>query len=541
MAISDNYTPIRQLGNGVTTVFTGSWQLFSSSYIRVYLESVSTSVQTLQALGVDYTLSFNGSGFTVTFTTAPTSADYVVIARAVALEQSEPYKTSTGFQGYNLETSLDKLVAMVQDVDDKADRGFKYQVGSTVAGDIPNPQADKFLKRNTANDGYEWSSVSDYSGTSTTSLSIGTGSKTFTTESGKSWFLGQRLRAASDDGTLIMDGEVTAYSGTSLTILVDYTEGSGTHADWNIGVTGSRGATGAAGGPLVDGDYGDVTVTGSGTVITVDGSSATDFLTNSVRTSGSSGVAIKNSAGTPVLTVGSAASTNSSFAGALNVTGQTNFTGNAVMANDGRFSFGAGTVYTTGNATSGTLDIFTASTQRARVDVDGFLFLNSTGTQPSSTVAGLRLSPSPVSGASLSSGGNVTTSQNHFIFINGNSTVGSIATNGTATAYNTSSDYRLKQNVVEIPNPIERLKALKPREYAFKSQPQYKYTGFIAHELKEVCYEAVTGYKDQVDQDGNPIYQGVDHSKLVPILTAALQNAIARIELLEAAALRGQL
>lgn len=383
-----------------------------------------------------------------------------------------------------------------------------------------------------------------YFGTSTTSVTIGTGAKSFTTQTGKNFQVGGFLLISSQaDGANYMHGQVTSYDSGTGALVMDITNigGSGTLNDWNIYVSGTRGATGAAGGPLVDGDYGDVTVSGSGTVITVDGSSATDFLTNSVRTSGSSGVAIKNSAGTAVLTVGSAASTNSSFAGALNVTGQTNFTGNAVMANDGRFSFGAGTVYTTGNATSGTLDIFTASTQRARVDVDGFLFLNSTGTQPSSTVAGLRLSPSPVSGASLSSGGNVTTSQNHFIFINGNSTVGSIATNGTATAYNTSSDYRLKQNVVEIPNPIERLKALKPREYAFKSQPQYKYTGFIAHELKEVCYEAVTGYKDQVDQDGNPIYQGVDHSKLVPILTAALQNAIARIELLEAAALRGQL
>ena len=69
-------------------------------------------------------------------------------------------------------------------------------------------------------------------GTSTTSLTVGTGAQVFTTQSGKQWALGQRLRAASDDGTsFIMDGEVTAYSGTSLTIDVDYTEGAGTHAD----------------------------------------------------------------------------------------------------------------------------------------------------------------------------------------------------------------------------------------------------------------------------------------------------------------------
>lgn len=84
-------------------------------------------------------------------------------------------------------------------------------------------------------------------GTSTTSLSIGTGTKVFTTQSGKQWALGQRLRAASDDGAKLMDGEVTAYSSTTLTISADYTEGSGTHADWNISIVGARGAQGTTG------------------------------------------------------------------------------------------------------------------------------------------------------------------------------------------------------------------------------------------------------------------------------------------------------
>lgn len=87
-----------------------------------------------------------------------------------------------------------------------------------------------------------------FTGTSTTSLSVGTGSKVFTTQSGKAWTLGTRLRAASDDGSsYVMDGEVTAYSGTSLTVSVDYTEGSGTNADWNLSIIGARGATGATG------------------------------------------------------------------------------------------------------------------------------------------------------------------------------------------------------------------------------------------------------------------------------------------------------
>jgi hypothetical protein len=90
-------------------------------------------------------------------------------------------------------------------------------------------------------------------GTSATNLAIATGSKIFATQAGVGWALGQRLRAASDDATKVMEGEVTAYSGTSLTVDVDYTAGSGSHADWNLSVAGERGGQGD---PGADGDDG---------------------------------------------------------------------------------------------------------------------------------------------------------------------------------------------------------------------------------------------------------------------------------------------
>ena len=119
-------------------------------------------------------------------------------------------------------------------------------------------------------------------------------------------------------------------------------------------------------------------------------------------------------------------------------------------------------------------------------------------------------------------------------FFNGNGFVGSIATNASATAYNTSSDYRLKENVTPVSDGITRLQQLKPSRFNFIADPAKTVDGFIAHEVQAVVPEAITGEKDAVDADGNPVYQGIDQSKLVPLLTAALQEAIGEIESLKA-------
>ena len=111
--------------------------------------------------------------------------------------------------------------------------------------------------------------------------------------------------------------------------------------------------------------------------------------------------------------------------------------------------------------------------------------------------------------------------------------VGSISVSSSATAYNTSSDYRLKEDIVEMQDSIERVKELKPCNFAWKTDGS-RVDGFLAHEAQEVIPEAVTGTKDEVDDEGNPEYQGIDQSKLVPLLTKALQEALTKIESLEA-------
>ena len=147
------------------------------------------------------------------------------------------------------------------------------------------------------------------------------------------------------------------------------------------------------------------------------------------------------------------------------------------------------------------------------------------------------------------------TSANYALrFYNDNGLVGSALVNGSSTTYNTSSDYRLKENQVSISDGITRLKQLKPYRFNFKADTSTTLDGFFAHEAQSVVPEAVTGTKDQVANAddvtdglasavGDAVYQGIDHSKFVPLLTASLQEAISEIETLktEVAALKSQL
>jgi hypothetical protein len=113
------------------------------------------------------------------------------------------------------------------------------------------------------------------------------------------------------------------------------------------------------------------------------------------------------------------------------------------------------------------------------------------------------------------------------------SQIGSITCTASATAYNTSSDYRLKENVVAMTGATERLKQLNPSRFNFIADADVTVDGFLAHEVQAVVPEAITGTKDAVDDDGNAVYQGIDQSKLVPLLVATIQELEARITQLE--------
>ena len=118
-------------------------------------------------------------------------------------------------------------------------------------------------------------------------------------------------------------------------------------------------------------------------------------------------------------------------------------------------------------------------------------------------------------------------------FMREGSEKGSITVTGSATSFNTSSDYRLKENIKPLSSALETISKIKPSTFNFIDTPNETVDGFIAHELAEIVSYAVSGEKDGIDEDGNPIYQGVDHSKLVPLLVGAIQELKSEIEQLK--------
>jgi hypothetical protein len=181
------------------------------------------------------------------------------------------------------------------------------------------------------------------------------------------------------------------------------------------------------------------------------------------------------------------------------------------------------------------------SNESMRIDSSGNLLVGNTNTDPTfNRVDGMNISSSHAifsrGGASWDLGRN-STSGVHISFYtdNGSARVsaGNISSNGSTTAYNTSSDYRLKENVDYDFTALDRVAQLKPARFNFIADADTTVDGFLAHEVQDIVPEAISGQKDAVNDEGNPEYQSIDQSKLVPLLTKAIQEQQAQIEALQ--------
>jgi Chaperone of endosialidase len=217
----------------------------------------------------------------------------------------------------------------------------------------------------------------------------------------------------------------------------------------------------------------------------------------------------------------------------LDVSGTIRGTGNIFAGDGSAFVFGtATTAYLSGSSSSNVLTFITSSAEKMRIDTSGNLLVGGTTVRDSTQITNEFSSKNGMAFYCVTN----TSAVDFAVFrANAGTLCGAISRVGTTSAvvYTTTSDYRLKENVKPFVNALDSVSKLKPVTYTWIDDGASA-NGFIAHELQEVCPDAVIGIKDEIDDEGKPKYQAIDQSKIVALLTAAIQEQQVMIEELKA-------
>lgn len=327
------------------------------------------------------------------------------------------------------------------------------------------------------------------------------------------------------NGVTLDTSEYTASNGTSVVLTV--AAGTGDIVD----ITAFKSFTVADALSAVSGGTvnGAVTVTGA---LTANGNVVLGDASTDTLNVGNGGL-VKDASGN--VGIGTTSPTN----GKLVITGNSVTTAQGIRLTgdtaDARFICESATI---GAGILGTFSthpqlFYTDSTERMRIDSSGNVLMGTTTGNYSAT-QGFGVAVGTGTYAFVSHASGTGSSSDYIAFSYAGTRIGNITQNGTtAVAYNTSSDYRLKNTIAPMTGALAKVALLKPCTYKWNADGSDG-EGFIAHELAEVCPHAVTGTKDAVDADGNPVYQGIDTSFLVATLTAALQEQQALITSLTA-------
>ncbi len=238
-----------QLTNGIATAFAFDFLIQDASHLKVWKIDIATRDAVLLVKDTHYTVDFDTdeAGGTVTMLSVLDTGFEILILRRVPFAQETVIDNDGGTMPKVHENTFDYLAMEIQDLKDRLDHSFCIRVtepgtdggiviedfdGDTITGISGTDGVDGV-------DGAAGANGAGYAATSATSFAVGTGSKAFTTQAGLAYAVGARVHimSAAAPTANYMDGYVTAYSGTTLTVLVDVVGGSGTHTDWSIALT----------------------------------------------------------------------------------------------------------------------------------------------------------------------------------------------------------------------------------------------------------------------------------------------------------------